>query len=326
MSIAPASRTRRSAARRRKIATLSAATLVVVGLIGTGACSSAPSKSSYGAAQAKIGESLTLLGWNVSVAGFRWNGDFVLVDIDAAPSAVPDGAGSAAPAAKPHAKPEDLRFGLYGTLAHPVEATGLGSCDSVQGVTSTPLSASAQRLTGTVCLGPVKEHSAVRGVYGYSPRDRIAGTTAAYPAAFPVGVLPTNKNDTGLTVTTTSVDAWRADGTQLTQQALGDPTMFTGKGYMLLGLQADASAGQYRDDSARRGGPMMLVAAPSLPAPGLSPACAAYGASVLILPDASLDAVRVDASLCTQGEINDALLYATVSVIGTHAALWVTRD
>ena len=70
----------------------------------------------------------------------------------------------------------------------------------------------------------------------------------------------------------------------------------------------------------------MLLAAPSLPGPGLNPACAAYGASVLILPDASLDAVHVNASLCTQGEINDALLNATVSVIGTHAALWVTRD
>lgn len=291
------------------------AILAATGLIGASGCSSPPSKSTYGAAQAKIGESLALLGWNVRVAEFRWNHEFVLVDIDAAPSD---------PTA-PHAKPEDLRFGLYGTLAHPVEATGLGSCDTVQGVTSTPLLVSPQRLTGTVCLGPVKEHSAVRGIYGYSPRDRIAGTAAAYPAAFPVGMLPTNKNDTGLTVTTTSVDAWRADGTQLTQQALGDPAVFSGKGYMLLGLQADGGAAQYRDDSARRGGPLMLVAAPSLPGPGLNPACAAYGASVLILPDASLDAVHVNASLCTQGEINDALLNATVSVLGTHAAVWVTR-
>ena len=51
-----------------------------------------------------------------------------------------------------------------------------------------------------------------------------------------------------------------------------------------------------------------------------------YGASLLVLPDASLDAVSVRASLCTQGEINAALLYATVSVVGTHAALWTTRD
>ncbi|AKK30187.1 hypothetical protein [Mycobacterium sp. EPa45] len=308
------------------ITALAVAILVTGSLFGAGGCSDSASKLSYGVPQAKIGASLAVLGWNLRVAEFRWNGDFVLVDIDAAPSAVPDVAGPAAPAAAPHAKPEDIRFGLYGTLAHPVEAGGLGSCDLVQGVTSTPLSASPQRLTGTVCLGPVKEHSAARGVYAYSPRDRIGGTTAAYPAAFPVGMLPTNKNDTGLTVTTTSVDAWRADGTQLNQQALGDPTVFTGKGYMLLGLQADASAAQYRDDSARRGGPMMLLAAPSLPGPGLNPACAAYGASVLILPDATLDAVHVNASLCTQGDINDALLNATVSVIGTHAGLWVTRD
>ena len=47
---------------------------------------------------------------------------------------------------------------------------------------------------------------------------------------------------------------------------------------------------------------------------------------MLVLPDASLDAVRVAASLCTQGEINAALLYATVSVVGTHAAVWVKAD
>jgi hypothetical protein len=29
--------------------------------------------------------------------------------------------------------------------------------------------------------------------------------------------------------------------------------------------------------------------------------------------------------MCAQGEINAALLYATVSVIGTHAALWTSR-
>jgi hypothetical protein len=57
----------------------------------------------------------------------------------------------------------------------------------------------------------------------------------------------------------------------------------------------------------------------------LSAACAAYGASALILPEASLDAVHVSASLCTQGEINEALLYATVSVVGTHAAVWTLQ-
>ena len=59
---------------------------------------------------------MALLGWNVSVADFRRNGDFVPVDIDAAP---------ADPAAS-RAKPQHVPFGLYGTLAHPVEATELG--------------------------------------------------------------------------------------------------------------------------------------------------------------------------------------------------------
>jgi hypothetical protein len=40
------------------------------------------------------------------------------------------------------------------------------------------------------------------------------------------------------------------------------------------------------------------------------------------LPDSSREAVQVRASLCTQGEINNALLYATVSMVGTHAGLW----
>jgi hypothetical protein len=46
---------------------------------------------------------------------------------------------------------------------------------------------------------------------------------------------------------------------------------------------------------------------------------------VLVLPEASLDAVQVRASLCTQGEINAALLYGTVSLVGTHAGLWTAH-
>jgi hypothetical protein len=272
----------------------------------------------YGAQGARLGESLALLGWNMSVSNLRWDGDYVLIDLDASPKD---------PKA-PHAKPDDIRFGLYGALAHPIESTGLGSCDnakeSVRDIRS-PLSAPPDRLTGTVCLGPLKDRSQVRGVYSYSPRDRIPDTSAAYPAAFPVGLMPTNANDTGLVVKTTSLSAWRADGTPVTKAQLGDPGAFTGNGYMLLGLEADALAGRYRDDSAKRGGPMMLLASPTLPGHGLNPACAAYGASVLILPDASLDAVHVAASLCTQGEINEALLYATVAIVGTHAGVWTLR-
>lgn len=288
------------------------ATLVVV----SGCSGSARPERTYGAQAARLGESVAVLGWNVAVSNLRWNADYVLVDVDAA----------ATDPAAPHAKPGDLRFGLYGALAHPMEATGIGSCDTAKNVVVQSLSSPApDRLTGTVCLGPQKERSTVRGVYVYSPRDRIAGSAAAYPATFPVGMLPTKENDIGMVVKTTSVSAWRADGVQLSQQSLGDPAAFTGSGYMLLGLVADAIAAKYRDDSAARGGPMMLLAAPTLPPPGLSPACSTYGSSALLLPEASLDAVHVDASLCTQGEINQALLYATVSVVGTHAAVWTAQ-
>jgi hypothetical protein len=223
-----------------------------------------------------------------------------------------------------HAEPGDIRFGLYGALAHPIEADGLNGCRDATSLALQPLSApTPDRLTGTVCRGPFRDESQVRGVYAYSPRDRTPG--AACPAAFPVGVPPTNENDTGLQPKTTSVDAFRADGAQLEPTALGDPTAFSGNGYMLIGLEISGLATRYRDDSARRGGPLMALAAPTLPPPGLSHACDFYGASVLVAPDASLDAVQVRASLCTQCEINAALLYATVSMVGTHAALW-TKD
>ncbi len=282
------------------------------------ACSGSKQPGHYGAQSARLGESLGLLGWNLSVSNLRWDDDYVLIDVDASPTD---------PKA-PHAKAEEFRFGLYGALAHPMETGGLGSCDDAMTKVrdiSSPLSAPPDRLTGTVCLGPLKDRSEVRGVYAYSPHDRMPKTTVAYGAAFPVGVLPTNGNDTGVSIKTTSLSAWHADGTPLTKEQLGDPAAFAGNGYMLLGLQADAIAARYRDDSAARGGPMMLVASPTLPGAGLNPACAAYGASVLILPEASLDAVHVSASLCTQGEINEALLYATVAIAGTHAGVWTTK-
>jgi hypothetical protein len=290
--------------------------ILAVWMVASACSGSAHQNRIYGAQTAGLGESLAVLGWNVSVSNLRWNADYVLVDVDAAPTD---------PSA-PHSKPDDIRFGLYGALAHPMEATGIGSCERVKNVVVQSLSTPApDRITGTVCLGPLKDRSAVRGVYTYSPRERLPGTAAAYPAAFPVGMLPTNQNDTGLVVKTTSVSAWRADGTQLSHASLGDPAVFTGSGYMLLGLVVDAVAARYRDDSAARGGPMMLLAAPTLPSPGLSAACAAYGASVLILPEASLNAVHVSPSLCTQGEITQAVLYATVSVVGTHAAVWTVK-
>jgi hypothetical protein len=261
---------------------------------------------------------MALLGWNMSVSNLRWESGHVLVDVDAAPSEK----GNA------HAKPESIRFGLYGTVAHPIETDGFGSCNGVASLAISPLSApNPDRLTGTVCLGPLDDQSAVRGVYVYSSQDRITGTTAAYPVAFPVGVLPTNRTDTGITVKSTSVEAWRADGAMLTQASLSDPAVFTGNGYMLLGLDISAIKAQYSDESVQRGGPLMVIVSPSLPSgQALSHACTVYGSSVLVLPDAKLGAVHLNASLCTQGEINQALLYATLSVVGTHAAVWISRE
>lgn len=298
------------------------ATLVALALAcSTGCSDSADHAGPYGAQGARLGASLAVLGWNMAVSNLRWDADRVLVDVDAAPTD---------PAA-PHARADDIRFGLYGALGHPMEATGVGSCAEVAGQKSGPSisagrplsAATADRLTGTVCLGPLKNRSAVRGVYAYSPADRIPGSTVAYGAAFPVGVAPTDgTDDTGLAISTTGVTAWRADGTPLTPVALGDPAAFTGNGYLLLSLTADAPATRYRDDAVARGGPLMLVVGPSQPMPGPDPTCAAAGSSVLILPEASLNAVHVGTSLCTRGEINAALLYPTLSVIGTHAAVW----
>jgi hypothetical protein len=40
----------------------------------------------YSAQSAAIGESLSILGWNISVTNLRFDADYVLVDVDASPS------------------------------------------------------------------------------------------------------------------------------------------------------------------------------------------------------------------------------------------------
>lgn len=271
----------------RALLALLAAIVIGAALVS---CSASEEHGPYGTQSAKIGDSLALLGWNVSVSNLRFDGDYVLVD---------------------------------GALAHPIESDALGSCGKVTSLNLQPAMApSPEKVTGTVCLGPLRDQVQVRGVYAYSPQDRMPGTMVAYGASFPIGLPPTNENDTGLVLKSTSVDAFGADGAQLLPTALGDPNAFNGNGYMLLGLDVTGPAERYRADSIRRGGPVMVLVTPTLPGKGLSYACSVYGSSMLVLPDASLDAVAVRGSLCTQGEINQALLYATVAVIGTHAALW----
>lgn len=289
--------------------------LLTLAVAAVTACSGPAATGPYGAQGTRLGEALTLLGWELTLTNLRWEVDHVLIDVK----------GRLADPGAEHAAANDLRFGVYGTPAHPVEATGLGSCDALGELTPTPLSdREPDRLDGTVCLGPLKERSAVRGIYAYSPADRIKDTTVAYGAAFPVGLPPINPYDTGLVLTTQGVAAYRADGVPLAPAALGDPKAFSGNGYMVISLTADALAAQYRDDAKARGGPLMLLAGPSTPMPGLGPDCLAFGSSVLILPEASLNSVHVPTSLCTHGEINAAVLYASVSVVGTHAAVWTT--
>ncbi|WP_448400772.1 hypothetical protein [Mycolicibacillus trivialis] len=292
------------------------AVLTAVVMVASGCSKTDGVQAPYGAEAARMGQELTVLGWDMTLSDLRWGADHVLVDVTAHPA---DGDEN-------RSAPEDLRFGLYGALAHPVEADGIGSCASAVGATSQPLQSQGDLLSGTICLGPMKDRAAVRGIYVYSPADRMPGTTVAYPAAFPVGLAPTGPDDTGLDVSTASVEAWRADGIPIGPPALGDPTAFEGDGHMLLGLVAEAPADRYRQQSQERGGPLMLVVGPWTPGPWANPACDVYGQSALVLPDASLGAARVAVSLCTQGNLTAALLYATVSVIGTHAAVWVDRD
>jgi hypothetical protein len=290
---------------------------VALAVLTLAACSGSDDTAGpFGTQQAKVGESLSILGWNVSVANLRFEGDQVLVDVDAA---VAEEGGAHAPA-------ETLRFGLYGALAHPIEGNAIGGCASAPDLSLQPITArDPQRLSGTACLGPIRDQSQVRGVYLYSPHDRMPKTTVAYAAAFPVGLAPTSATETGLAMRSTSVDAFKADGSQLAPTALGDQEAFSGNGYMLLGLSIDGLAERYRDDSKARGGPLMVLTGPTLPGSGLSHACSLYGSSLLVLPDAARDAVSIRASMCTQGEINAALLYPSVSLVGTHAALWTTE-
>jgi hypothetical protein len=72
--------------RRRKIAhRTGAVSAAATRVCGVGRANPA-SKSSYGAGRARIGESSARPGRNISVAELRSNGEFVLVDVDAAPS------------------------------------------------------------------------------------------------------------------------------------------------------------------------------------------------------------------------------------------------
>jgi hypothetical protein len=74
--------------------------ILSVAVLGFVAGCSAPARQPkpYGASTAKLGESIAVLGWNLSLSNLRFESDYVLVDVDGAPSEQ----------GKPHAKPEDI--------------------------------------------------------------------------------------------------------------------------------------------------------------------------------------------------------------------------
>ena len=293
------------------------AAVTTLAVVCGAACSgSSRPAAPYGAQAGWYGDSVGLLGWDLTVSNPRFESGQLLIDVAGTAQDPTD-------PTTPRATAETLRFGVYGTPLRPIEATGIGSCDPLLQLAPQPLSAPVpDRINGTVCLGSVTDRSVVRGIYAYSPADRIAKTTIAYPVTFPVGMPPINPTDTGLTLTNAGVTAWRGDGSALTPASLGDTT-FAGNGYMLISLTADAAAERYRSDAVTRGGPLMLVASPATPVRGLPAICSTFGSSVLILPEASLNAVHVGTSLCTHGELTAAVLSASLAVIGTHAAVWL---
>jgi hypothetical protein len=79
--------------RRALIAVLAAIVMVA------SACSGDSARvHPYSTQAATIGESLSVLGWNISVTNLRFDADYVLVDVDASPSQKD----------APHAKPEEI--------------------------------------------------------------------------------------------------------------------------------------------------------------------------------------------------------------------------
>ena len=101
--------------------------------------------------------------------------------------------------------------------------------------------ASPDRLTGTVCLGPLQDQARSAGCTATRRATGSPTRSAAYPAAFPVGLLPTNGNDTGLVLKTTSLSSLARRRHPARPAQLGDPAAFNGNGYMLLGLEIDGS-------------------------------------------------------------------------------------
>src|SRR5690242_15171462 len=116
-----------------------AAVLVAVVMVASACSSDGKGEHPYSAQSAAMGKQLSVLGWNITSSNLRTYAAHVLVDV-AASAYRKDG---------PRDNPEDVRFGLYGALGHPLEATGLGACRDVTSLALQPLSApSPDKLAG----------------------------------------------------------------------------------------------------------------------------------------------------------------------------------
>ncbi len=80
--IAPVWSSHEDAVSRRIMTALVIAIPAIASMICACRCSDRPSKWSYGNGLAQIEESSALPGPKVKVAGFRWSGEFVLLDSD----------------------------------------------------------------------------------------------------------------------------------------------------------------------------------------------------------------------------------------------------
>ena len=140
--------------------------------------------------RAAIGESLAVLGWNMSVSNLRFDGDYVLFDVDASPT-------------KPTARtPSPKTSGSASTARWRIRSRPTRSA-AARDVTNLRV----QPAVGADAR-PAHRHGVSRARCATSPRcaastctRRRTGSPAPRsptPRRFPVGLPPTNENDTGL--------------------------------------------------------------------------------------------------------------------------------
>ena len=263
----------------------------------TSACSSDDDRADpYTAQTAAIGESLAMLGWNMSVSNLRFDGDYVLVDVDASPS----GSGAHAEPEGPAVRALRMRWRIR------IEANAIGGCRDVTrpgGPTADRADARPAHRHGVprAAAGPVPGARGVRvlaagpdGGHHHGLRRGVSGRPAADQRQRHRSVAADRPASTRSAPTAPSS----------TRPRWATPTRSPVSGYMLLGLEIGGLAAQYRDDvgAARRTDDGAVP--PDAAGPGLCHACDVYGASLLVLPDTSLRRRRRCGRRCARRAIS----------------------